>query len=498
MRKRIRRLLCLLLCALLPGGCTARPAPVTGAVLPSPAPGPEAPLGDAGLKREAIVPLHQPSLDGQTLLTFYETMSLPLDRHPAESVLQALLAHEGNSRVDALGGHVTLALLGANPVEISGSVCTVNLSASALQLSSERLYTVALAITATLCEMEDIEYVNLLIAGTPVGMDVGGNLPLGALTTPATQELPVLWKQFIARRTPVGELPAHTPLTATATLFFPLSDGRGILAEPRRLSFPGQHPQQQVVTLLSALSAGADALSGTAEMPDLNELLLFVPEVTDLENGGRRVTLHFTASVKEQLRSAGCDPSAAFAAITATLTTFVPSLQQVCILVGDGALTSLYSDALGSMLFPGGLMSRADFSHALMRQATVFVPAGRGVSPKLLALPYRSAGNPRTLLLSLASPGVGALPEGLTDADILGLAVEGDTLLVNLSARYADIIRMSELPQQAMAYSMVSTLCKATNVRRMRCYFGSDAVESLGSSLVWNGEFLYNPALIVP
>ncbi|MDD6050703.1 MAG: GerMN domain-containing protein [Clostridiales bacterium] len=498
MRKQLRQLLCLMLGTLLLGGCAARPASSPGAALPSPEPGPEAPLGDAGLKREAIVPLHLPSLDGQTLLTFYETMALPLDRHPAESVVQALLAHEGNSRVDALGGHVTLALSGANPVELSGSVCTVNLSASALQLSSERLYTVALAITATLCEMEDIDHVNLLIAGTPLGMDVGGNLPLGTLTTPATQELPVLWKQFLARRAPVGELPAHTPLTATATLYFPLSNGRGILAEPRRLSFPGQHPQQQVATLLSALSAGADLLSGVADLPDLNELLLFLPEVTDLENGGRRVTLHFTADVKEQLLSAGCDPSATFAAITTTLTTFVPSLQQLCILVGNGALTSLYSEALGSMLFPGGLMSRADFSHALMRQSTVFVPAGHGVTPMLLSLPYRSAGNPRTLLLSLASPEVGALPEGLTDADILGLSVEGDTLLLNLSTRYADVLRTSELPQRTMAYSMVSTLCHATGTRRMRCYFGGEAVESLGSSLVWNGEFLFNPALIVP
>lgn len=498
MKKHFPQLLCLLLCALLLTGCTAQPAPLTGAALPSPVPGPEAPLGDAGLRRDTIVPLHLPSPDGQTLLTFYETMSLSLDRHPAESILQALLAHEGNSRVDALGGHAALALSGANPVEISGSVCTVNLSASALQLSSQRLYTVAVAITATLCEMEDVEYVNLLIAGTPVGMDVGGNLPLGTLATPATQELPVLWEQFFARRTPVGELPAHTPVTATATLYFPQSDGRGILAEPRRLAFPGQHPQQQVVTLLTALSAGADVLTDTAEFPDLNELLQFVPEVTDLENGGRRVTLHFTANVMEQLTAAGCDPSAAFAAITTTLTTFVPSLQQVCVLVGDGALTSLYSDALGSMLFPGGLMTRSDFSHTLLCQSTVFVPQGHGVSARMLALPYRSAGNPRALLLSLASPGVGALPEGLSDADILGLAVSDGTLLVNLSSRYADVIRMSDLPQRQMAYSMVSTLCKAMNVRRMRCYFGGEAVESLGSSLVWNGEFFYNPTLIVP
>lgn len=497
MSKHLRPLLCLLLCLLLTG-CAAAPGSLPAAALPSPVPGPEAPIGDAGLQRDVIVPLHLPSLDGQTLLTFYETLTLPLDQHPAEGVLQALLAHKGNSRVHALGGQVTLALSGANPVEISGSVCTVNLSASALQLSTQSLYTVALAITATLCELEDIDYVNLLIAGTPVGMDVGGNLPLGSLNAPGTQEISVLWEQFSARRTPVGTLPAHTPLTATATLYFPLADGSGIVAEPQRLSFPGQHPQQQVVTLLTALSAGADALEGTAELPDLNALLLFTPEVTELESGGRRATLHFTADIKNRLIAAGCDPSAAFAAITTTLTTFVPSLQQVCILTGDGALTSLYSESLGSMLFPGGLMSRAAFQHALMGQATVYVPHGNGVTPRLLALPYRSATNPRTLLLTMASSAVGALPEGLTDADILGLSVQEQTLLVNLSTRYAEVIRTSPQDQRLMAYSMVNTLCRVLNVRRVRFYFGGEEIESLGGSLIWNGEFLYNPALISP
>lgn len=496
MKKRFCGLAWLLLCALLLNGCTADAPILPSATLPPILPGPEAPIGDAGLQRDVIVPLHLPSQDGQTLLTFFETLPLPRDRHPAEGVLQALLEHPGNSRVQPLGGPVTLALSGANPVEISGGVCTVNLSASALQLSTQDLYTVALAITATLCEMEDVSYVNLLIAGTPVAMDVGGNLPLGSLTASANQELPVMWEQLSARRTPVGELPAHTPLTATATLYFPLADGSGIAAEPRRMSFPGQHPQQQVVALMSALSAGADMLEDAADLPDLSSLLLFTPEVTDLESGGRRATLHFTADVRERIIAAGCDPASVFAAITTTLTTFVPSLQQVCILVGDGALTSLYSEHLGSMLFPGGLMTRASFAHALMGQSTVYVPFERGLSSRVLSLPYRSAVNPRALLLAMTAPSIAALPEGLTDADILGLSVQDETLLVNFSARYADIIRASECDQRLMAYSIVNTLCEKMNVRRVRFYFGGEALESLGSQTVWNGEFLYNPALI--
>lgn len=496
--KKLRCIACLILCAALLTGCAEKSAPQIAPALPAPMPGPEAPIGDAGLTREAIVPLHLPSLDGQSVLTFYEAMLLPQDRHPAETILTALLAHPGNSRVHPIGGSVQLSLSGANPVEISGAVCIVNLSASALQLTMQELFTAALCISSTLCEMDDVQYVSLLIAGTPVAMDVGGHLPLGAITGSTGAELPVQWEQFSARRTPAGELPAHTPLTATAVMYFPLRDGSGIVAEPRRLSFPGQHPQQQVVTLLEALSAGAQLLDGTSDMPDLTSMLLFTPEVTQLDSGGRRATLHFTADVKDRLIAAQCDPSAVFAAITTTLTTFVPSLQQVCILVGDGALTSLYSDSLGSMLFPGGLMNRTSFTHALMGQVNVYVPTAHGLTQRTLALPYRSASSPRTLLLAMSSLAVGALPEGLTDADILGIAVQGDTLLLNFSARYGDILQAFGDAQRLAAYSAVNTLCRMLNVRRVRFYFGSEQVESLGSSLCWDGEFLYNPSLISP
>ncbi len=495
--KRLRCLVCLALCAALLTGCTSSaPVLLPAATLPPAAPAPEAPIGDAALQREAIVPLHLPSQDGQQLLTFFETLVLPWDRHPAETVLTALLRHPGNSRVRPLGGQVTLSLAGSNPVELSGGVCTVNLEAGALQLSSQDLYTAALAITATLCEMEDIRYVNLLIAGIPVAMDVSGTLPLGSLTTAPGQELPLLWEQFSSRRAPVGELPARTPLTAAATLYFPLADASGIVAEPRRISFPGQHPQQLVIALLTALSAGADATVSAASLPDLNSLLIFPPEITELDSGGRRATLHFTADVRERMAAAGADPSCTFAALTTTLTTFVPSLQQVCIRIGDDALVSLYSEQLGSMLFPGAIHMRQHYVHALREQATVYVPNVSTLAARMVSLPYRSAFSPRALLLAMAD--FDALPAGLTDADIQGLSVQDGVLLVHFSARYGEVIRTCGEDQRLMAYAAVNTLCELMNLRRVRFYFGGESVENLGSDLIWDGEFYANPGLIAP
>ena len=494
--KKLLRPICLLLCLLMLTGCSKAPSSVPWLDLPAVQAGPEAPVGDAGLQHDMIAALYLPSLDKQSLLTVFEPISISRALHPAEAILRALLNHPGNQRVRPLGGSVTLMLAGASPVEISGRVCTVHLSANALMLSTQDLFTAALAITATLCELDDIDYVNLLVAGVPLAVDVAGNLPLGTLSAQLGQELSVLWEQAISRRTPVGELPAHTPLTSAATLYFPLQDGTGIISEPRRISFPGQHPQQLVTSLLEALSAGADTLAQTPDMPDLNAMLIFAPEVTELDSGGRRITLHFTSDVEQRLLSAGCDPVCTFAAMTTTLTTFVPSAQQVCILVGDGALSSLYSPVMGSLLFPGALQTRADFAPMLMEQTVIYAPSEGRLRPMARALPYRSACNPRTLLLTLSEQGV--IPMGLTDADVLGLSILDGTLLVNFSQRYAQIIQASATDQRLIAYALVNTLCETLDIRRVRFYFSSEAVDHLDGDLLWSGMFLYNPALIAP
>ncbi|MBQ8555328.1 MAG: GerMN domain-containing protein [Clostridia bacterium] len=490
---KMKRLLCLMAALLLLTGCTAAPKTIAAVTLPPVADPYTPPVGDAGLSGERLAVLYLPSADGQRLLTYYTPVTMSAAQHPAEAVLRALLAFEGNDRVQSLGGGVTLALTGSDPVELSGSVCTVNLSASALQLSHQDFYTACLSIAATLCELQGVSHVNVLVAGQSAAMDVGGYLPLGTLSAPASHELTLQWEQLTARRTPVGENPSQMPLYADATLYFPLEDGAGVAAEARSLAFPGQHPQQLVLTLLSALADGADALPGAAQMPDFASMMLASPAVSDLESGGKRVTLHFSAGVKNRITAMGLDPACCFAAMVQTLTTFIPGLQQVCILTGDSALTSLYNTRWGTLLFPGGLHRRTDYAAFLMGQSTLYAAQDSRLTAQTAALPYRSARDPRALLLSLAARGT--LPRDLGDADILGLGIQGDTLLVNFSQRYAGVIRDSGLDQRLMAYALTETLIEALNVKRVRIYFGSEPVSDLGQALRWDGEFLHNPGL---
>ena len=496
-----KRLICLMLCALLLTGCAAQDAPLPAAA-PTLAPDSTAfaaPIGDAGLMHSTPAAYVLSSPDGQRLLYTYRDTPLDRSQHPAEAIVSQLLKAESTAAARAVGGSVPLSLTGVNPVEVSGGVCTVNLSATALQLSLQDLHSACCMLAETLCSIDGIQSVNILIAGRPVAMDAAGFLPLGALSASHDASLPLLWEQLAAKRTPLGEKPTAMPLTADAALYFPLTGGAGIVPETRRLSFPGQHPQQLVLTLLEALSAGPTALSGVSAMPDLSAMMIAPPSVTDLSTGGKRVTLYFPEDLRSRISALGTDPACTFAGIVYTLTTFVPALEQVCILMGENALTSLHHPAHGSQLFPGGILTRQAFASYLMAQVSVYHAEGEKLHAHTVSLPYGNARSPRALLLRLADapPECAVLPAGLTDADILGLSIEGDTLLINLSARYADMIRQSAMDQRLMAYAIVNTMCDGLQIRRVRFFFGSQSVETLGGSLIWSGEFLRTPGLII-
>lgn len=497
MRLRLITLLLALLFTLC--ACTQQSLPPVS-TLPEPEHPYAAPLGDTGLTGTEAFALYLPSLDGQRLLCTYADVTFNRGRHPAEAVVRALLAHEGTAAASPLYAGGKLQLSGS--VEISGEVCTVSLTASAKRLSHSELYTVCLALSATLCELPGIRAVNVLINGQAAALDVWGYLPVGSMIPPANIELPVLWEQMAARRTPVSGNPAATPLSTAATLYYPLADGSGMAAEIRSMSFSGQQPNQLTAGILTALSSGAQRTANACAMPDLMGMLIRAPETIELDSGGRQLTLFFLPALESRLREQGVDAACLMASLVWSLTSFVPELTSVQIFAGDSPITSLYTPAFGQLLFPSGVMHRCDFSSFLKDQAALSFCRDGSLAVCTRAMPGTDARHPRSLLLALmqgpspaeAAAGFSAtLPAGLSDADILGLSVTEGTLLVSLSDRFAQAIIDSGLDQRRMCISMVDTLCRSMNVRRIRFFFGGQPRSDLGSDIDWSGEFLYTP-----
>lgn len=502
MKKRTLSLM-LALCLFTLSGCIPS-NPTVAADTPTLAPASsayQAPQSDDGLSYTATAVLYLPSRDRQSLLAQYATVELSHNVSSAETIVRTLLAYPSNDRVTSLGGAVTLGLYGSNPVEVAGNVCTVNLSSSVLQLEYNDRYTVFLALASTLGELDNIRFVNVLVADQAMGLDISGNLAAGSLTAHPGEELPVLWEQMDARRTPLGSDPAMQPLTATATLYFPLSDGSGILPETRNLTFTGQTAQALTAGLLNALSDGAQYLEGTAAMPDMGTMLVSAPELSELAGGGRMITLRLAGDYTDRLALLGIDRTDFIGSLVYTIQTFVPSVGAVRIYTGSNLMTSL-----DGLTFADGIQHRRQYAGLLMDQVTIYLASDNRLVPVSRTLPAGMADDPRSLMALLMvgatdaerAAGIsGVLPASMDVSDILGVSITGDTMLLNLSPRFERLISQNgPSGEQLLCYSMVSTLCLAKHLRRMQFFFGSEMRENLGGQLYWGGEFILNTGLI--
>ena len=508
MSKRwIRGLACLLGLSLLSGCGNQRTADIrAAATLPPAVSLYAAPDGDEIRTEAREYTLYLP-VSGELHLTtrpiWVEAGSMT---ETAEALIQGQLEAQNEILGLTSGGGRPLTLYDDRPAEISGGICTVNLGASALQLSTAELYRTCVGLATTLCSLDEINFVNVLVADQSVGMDITGNLAMGSLTGHPDENLPVLWEQMEAKRTPLGEDLSRTPLNALATLYYPLEENRGIGCETRVLNFEGQTPQQLASGLMNEMErmlrenrTGGDALS-------LNSLLIHDPLTSELEDGGRLITLSLAGNAEELLAEQNLDLSCLLAAVTCTLTTFIPGIAAVCVRMGDKLLTELNSRRFGRLPVLGGLLRREAFSSFLRGSAAVCLVRNGRLVLRNHPVDMGEADSARAMLTALMegptkqeeAEGLEApLPTGIQEDDILGIAPRGDTLLVNLSESFrAEIQAAGPEREMLLCYSMVNTLCLDSDYRKVCFYFEGEQVERIAGELYWAGDFIVNPGLL--
>ncbi len=515
MRKPLRLLSALLACLLL-AGCTSSMPVVTSdenGTLPPVQTAREAPLGDAQQEATQAVALYLPNLSGTRLIAQYERLSLPMARHPAETVVRRLLASTGTADALPLASGVTLQLAPGSTVEVSGGVATVNLAASAVRLSHAELYTVSQAIANTLSQWGDIQSVNVLVSGVQPGLDVAATMPAGCFARAYDQDVGTLYERAAAQKAQVGEDASQKRFSAVAALYFPAQGGKGVLCEARSLSFPGQTQPQIILSLLSVLSSGARSFTGVPTLPDLPSRLIAEPSVRDIAATGDRVaTLHFDATLNTALIDAGVPRSVMMASVVTTLCTFVPGLHGVEVVIGDERVTEIvpagiYEGAGEAISFEGGIARRGDFGRFLLSHCTLYFANDAGRLARVLRpVPCYQAQNARYLLNQLllgpqpydSVTGLrAALPSGLSDIDLLGVSIAGDTMLLNLSDGFAQAcVGLAPERERLLVYSVVNTMTALRSVKRVMLFVAGMQPDTLAGEIYLPGEFMENVGIV--
>lgn len=464
-----------------------------------------APIGDAALEYTADATLYLPRHDGMRLTTVTAQVPFSSTRPHAESLVRALLSYAGDGEASPVGGSVRLSLYGVNPVEISRDVATVNLAATALQLSRESLYLACQAITNTLTSDSDIRYVNFLVADKPVGLDIANTLPMGAMNRSGSDDISAAYEQRLSRRVESGESAADKSLSSNVTLYFPLSGTEGIASEVRTISFSDQVLSNMVVAILRELAQGPQSEDiASPALPLLAELLTSDPElITAVDTGNSILSLEFAYNLDDMLEGYGLTRTQSMASLCYTLCTYFPSFNGIRVKINNEPVDALAlsEEADVSIFFQDNTLLRADFATLLYDYATLHFPDAEG---KLRAsqrpLPYSQCTNPRVLLSQLGlGPQAFDSVEGLMpvisggallDTDVLGVALAEDTLLVNFAPSFLSLgAEMNEQEERLLAYSIVNTLCSATKVKSVCIFVGGSQFDGFSGGIYWQGVF---------
>ena len=117
-------------------------------------------------------------------------------------------------------------------------------------------------------------------------------------------------------------------------------------------------------------------------------------------------------------------------------------------------------------------------------------------------MPRYDVDNPRALLKLLMqqplSAGLSrATPDIVTDADTLGVRVENDQVLINLSGAFYQACQgLTSGRARTMVYAIVNTMCQMDGISGVRFYFDGERVESLASTISMRGPLMYNGGIV--
>lgn len=508
MNRLKRGLLALLLCAcLFLTACTGQmPVSSTEPTLTfPPAEQPyAAPIGDAALEYAATATLYLPRYGSNLLGAYQSEVTFSAARPDTESLVRALLNQPETGTLSSLGGGVKLTLYGVNPVEQSRNVVTVNLGASALQMDRKALYIACQAITNTLTELPDIDYVNFLVVDRAIGMDVANTLPMGTFSRSAGGDIGNSYDQLMLRRVDVTQSASEKPLASDVTLYFPLAHTAGVLSEVRNCSFHNQVLEDMIVVLLQEMSLGSQENIQTPALPLLADLLISPPVIQETEESGKMIVLDFAYNLDEMLSANQISRSSCMASLCYTLCTYFPGISGIRVSINGMPIdTLLLTDQLESTItFPNQVQKRSDYATLLCDLCQLYLPDAD--SRKLVAVtrpvPYYQARHPRLLLQELAKgPKPYDLPldtnsvmaEGIIDdAAVIGLALTEDTLLVNLSASFEQAYQgESGQQERLLAYAIVNTLCLHSRMEKVQVFVAGKPFSGFTGEIFWETNF---------
>ena len=449
-------------------------------------------IGDAVAGRTVDATLYFPAADGQSLVPVAESVFVAGGDTLPRRLVEALLEAEPPEGAQAVAPEGT----GVLSVRQSGGVAVVDLSIDARGAQGRSALLTRAAIVRTLCGMGGVEAVDVLAAGR---VEWPFTLPCGAGMA-SLGSVNAQWAQAQADDEQLKD--GETQVERDVVLYYPARGASRVVPQLRTLSITGG---DMIGPVLEALES-AEGLNASLmpALPDGDNPLVTGAEIVTLDSGLRVARLTFDGNLSAILERARLSAWQTYAALTVTLTGFIPGLDGVQIYVGDGQLTRLDTPE-GEVALTNGVMTRALFERVIGTLATVYMTApdgslralGRAMSPE-------DALSPRMLIAPLFGEPmaweesvVRVIPDGLSADDLIGVRIEDGEAVLNFSAAfYAGCQRLTPQQERNLIYALVNTLTERDDVKAVRFQIEGETVPSLAHDINLLGPLLRNPGLI--
>ncbi|MDR3084845.1 MAG: GerMN domain-containing protein [Christensenellaceae bacterium] len=435
-------------------------------------------LTDQSLAYSTRALLYYLSTDGSRLVPKIR----PVTVLPGEETGLALLRELGRDPGEEglLSPYPQGASVRVSSFDLCLSIATVDLRGEFDGLDSREIFDLYVAVANTLCELGEIERVNILLNGR-VYSSFGFGIPLGAMPR-FNGDLQSLWQNYQNDNSPSG-------FSRDVTLYFLAENGQKLVPELRRIFFSSS--QDYAKNLFAALAQGPKSAGLRPVLPrDLS--LTEAPSFSfALESSERLLDLKLPAGALLQDESG----ELAAAAIALSLTGFVPALAGLRLSCG-GREFSLGGESE---------IRRAQAEPYIGRQVTVYLPTGSGRLRPVTRAIGRSGSVPRAVALSLLEgplPGESGLespfPMGFSPEMLLGVGRLGDLMILNLSASGAQALSsLSMRQEQALCYALTNSLTELGPVKRLQFLCEGYTIEGLSGYMSLREPLLCAPGLIL-
>ena len=451
-------------------------------------------LGDTTAAEAREITLYRASDGTMELTTVTRSIRAGADGSILRSALEELLAGmPGGGSLLVGGAQATL-----EDVEFGSGLATVRLSIDASVNRSDQDYLLLCAsIANTLRGIDGVEAVNILTGNraNPIC-----SLPMGAITTQITN-IPAIYAQ-IQSESDRFLSESGSSLERTACLYFPAVGGQYLLPETRNLVFANKNYAE---ALIQALCDGPQMRSCCfPAIPANLELLSGAPELTVTPDGERVLELRFSSVLINYLALSGVEPWQIYGSLVLTLTSFLPELDAVRVSI-DGSRVTECDMGTHTSAFADGRMRRTDFAPCIGSGAHLYFSDDTGNLVRMeCAISQASANSAGSLLSSMINmhgsylPGLNSVfPEGIGAEDVLGVAIENRTVIVNLSGNfYSQCQSLNERQERALVYAMVNALAELDSIGAVSFLVEGRQVDSLVGSIYLRTALMPDPGIV--